>query len=213
MSSVTPRPGRTVAQDSPCDARPRRGDRDSARTPEETLGEPVCAQGTLPPPCLRRMQQEHSARFQAAHMGGLAGPRVLITPLATAGCSFMCPVGIFFIISPLDLINPHSVMNLEISIKHTVANQHGTSGAAASCGRAGSRLSRPGLGLGAGSPANGLCSRPGPSALLRTSGVAWVGVLVVATPGVTLGCPSCRAGRSALPVPPVVAWWLQGGQA
>lgn len=44
--------------------------------------------------------------------------------LPQQGCSFMCPVGIFFIIFPLNLINPHSVMNLEISIKHTVANQH-----------------------------------------------------------------------------------------
>lgn len=35
----------------------------------------------------------------------------------------MYPVGIFFIIFPLNLINPHPVMNLEISIKHTITNQ------------------------------------------------------------------------------------------
>jgi hypothetical protein len=35
----------------------------------------------------------------------------------------MYPAGIFFIIFPLNLINPHPVMNLEISIKHTITNQ------------------------------------------------------------------------------------------
>lgn len=56
--------------------------------------------------------------------GVLAGPYVLTPPPpATAGLLFMYPVGIFFIIFPLNLINPHPVMNLEISIKHTITNQ------------------------------------------------------------------------------------------
>lgn len=40
----------------------------------------------------------------------------------------MYPVGIFFIIFPLNLINPHSVMNLEVSIKHIITNQHRAGG-------------------------------------------------------------------------------------
>lgn len=38
-------------------------------------------------------------------------------------CSFMAPKGTFLIISPRKLINLHSVMNLEISIKNIITNQ------------------------------------------------------------------------------------------
>lgn len=38
-------------------------------------------------------------------------------------CSFMAPKGAFLIISPRNLINLHSVMNLEISIKNIITNQ------------------------------------------------------------------------------------------
>lgn len=38
-------------------------------------------------------------------------------------CSFMAPKGTFLIISPRNLINLHSVMNLEISIKNIITNQ------------------------------------------------------------------------------------------
>lgn len=40
----------------------------------------------------------------------------------------MCLVGISFIIFPLNLINPHPIMNLEISIKHIITNQHRAGG-------------------------------------------------------------------------------------
>lgn len=42
--------------------------------------------------------------------------------LPPQACAVTCPVGISFIIFPLNLINPHPVMNLEISIKHIVTN-------------------------------------------------------------------------------------------
>lgn len=65
-----------------------------------------------------------STPFLGQTWGVLAGPYVLTPPPpATAGLLFMYPVGIFFIIFPLNLINPHPVMNLEISIKHTITNQ------------------------------------------------------------------------------------------
>lgn len=38
-------------------------------------------------------------------------------------CSFMGPKGTFLIISPRNLINLRSVMNLEISIKNIITNQ------------------------------------------------------------------------------------------
>lgn len=38
-------------------------------------------------------------------------------------CSFMGPKGTVLIISPRNLINLHSVMNLEISIKNIITNQ------------------------------------------------------------------------------------------
>lgn len=38
-------------------------------------------------------------------------------------CSFMAPEGTVLIISPRNLINLHSVMNLEISIKNIITNQ------------------------------------------------------------------------------------------
>lgn len=44
----------------------------------------------------------------------------------TAARPVMWPLGMFFIIFPLNLINPHSVMNLEISIEHIITNQHRT---------------------------------------------------------------------------------------
>ena len=41
----------------------------------------------------------------------------------------MRPVGILFIIFPLNLINPRSVMNLEIPIKHIITDQRRAGGA------------------------------------------------------------------------------------
>lgn len=108
----------------------------------------------------------------------------------------MCPAGIFFIMFPLHLINPHSVMNLEISIKHIVANQHGTGGGwwlptpVRGVGCAGQ--TRPALGLGAGSPASwgseaGLVQHLFSGKSRVTGGVVLVG---------------CRPGRDAqLPLP------------
>ena len=40
----------------------------------------------------------------------------------------MRPVGILFIIFPLNLINPRSVMNLEIPIKHIITDQRRAGG-------------------------------------------------------------------------------------
>ena len=82
------------------------------------------AQGTVLPSSLWRTQQEGFEHFQAASMGVGQIHTSPPAPPATAGCPCMCPVGIFSIIFPLNLINPRSVMTLEISIKHTVADRH-----------------------------------------------------------------------------------------
>lgn len=48
--------------------------------------------------------------------------------LSRQACSAMCLVGILFIIFPLNLINPRSVMNLEIPIKHIITDQRRAGG-------------------------------------------------------------------------------------
>lgn len=63
------------------------------------------------------------ANFKGSGMSAVSS---LLLP--QQACSVMCPVGISFIIFPLHLINPHPVMNLEISIKHIITNQHRAGG-------------------------------------------------------------------------------------
>lgn len=93
--------------------------------PVWSLWKPVWSRrGTCGPFLFCRVQQQSQLLSRGQARGVLAGPYVFIPPSpATAGLLFMYPVGIFFIIFPLNLINPHPVMNLEISIKHTITNQ------------------------------------------------------------------------------------------
>lgn len=63
------------------------------------------------------------ANFKGSGMSAVSS---LLLP--QQACSVMCPVGISFIIFPLHLINPHPVMNLEISIKHIITNQRRAGG-------------------------------------------------------------------------------------
>ena len=113
----------------------------------------------------------------------------------------MCPVGILFIIFPLNLINPHSVMNLEISIKHIITDQRGAGGgwrglltAAQGVWLCGAIWLDPGPGAGWGSGAVlGPHLFPGRSRVTRGVG---------APLGVTLTSLAHRAGDSSLPTPP-----------
>lgn len=98
--------------------------------------------------------------------------------------SVMCPVGILFIIFPLNLINPHPVMNLEISIKHIATNQPRAGGGFPWLCRALGCAGLARLTLGRGT------SRPGPPGL---------GVVPA---------PRLFSGRSGVLVP---GWWFSWG--
>lgn len=96
-----------------------------------------------------------------------------------ASCSFCAAVllfcvsgGMLFIIFPLDLINPRSVMSLEISIKHIVTRSADPVVVPAPCSHAGCRragVSRWRPGLGADCTAGRAQDGPGESCLLRKS--------------------------------------------
>lgn len=72
----------------------------------------------------RRMKPLSTAAFHPGRgsLGRWAAGRAGKVPLGHV-CSFMAPKGTFLIISPRNLINLHSVMNLEISIKNIITNQ------------------------------------------------------------------------------------------
>lgn len=73
--------------------------------------------GLKPPSLLRGCSRKTWLIFQGADLES-SGRSIHFNPLLPPqqACSFMYPMGIFFIIFPLNLINPHSVMNLEISL-------------------------------------------------------------------------------------------------
>lgn len=198
---VTPRSPRGRARaprDSPCDAKPRRGGRDSAQLPRRPWGASLRPGDPAAPFPLA--DTAGAARFPAAHAGVWPGRAFSSLLLPQQGCSLMCPVGIFFIISPLDLINPHSVMNLEISIKHTVANQHGTGGVGGFLPPSGEPAVASGSGPGRQLLTHGLSRLSAALARqLSSARQAWPAWGSLGdTLGTTFSCPSCRAGRSAL---------------
>lgn len=198
VHSASARRGRTVASDVGREAKPGGGSYKSPPSPKENRREtrPVpglpVAPGPLPRPLLWRTQQSLGSLARGQTRSVLECPRFhpLLPP--QQACSVMCPVGISFIIFPLHLINPHPIMNLEISIKHIITNQHRAGGSwrLLTAGRAVR------LGGRAPAPPAGLSRGPGAPSLLRHVGRDLGGSSGGgATLGMMLSGQSCR-GRA-----------------
>lgn len=150
-----------------------RGSHDSPPIPNESRREPQRVPDDCPPP-----RGLSAAIVASEDLAGRPGPGSSAAALDSGGTRtsplrpahplrrcrllFTRPLGILFIIFPLHLIKPHSVMNLEISIKHISTERRGPGGGRrlrAPCGggRAGLSPSAParsclqqGLGRGPG---------------------------------------------------------------